>query len=274
MAVGKNKRKPKQKRKYVDPFLRKQWYSVKAPGMFKETFIGRTPVNKTAANKLSKDALMGRVFKVSLGDLNNDEDNSFRYIHLIVEDVQGDEVLTNFHGMSFASHKLKSLVRKWRTLIEAIVDLTTSDGYKLRIFVIAFTKKRPNQNKNTAYATTAQIKQIRKKIFEIVNREAAGCDLKALVKKLIFETISARVEIETQGIYPLHNVFAHKMKILNKPAFDRFKLAEVHAETYEDYGTATRKTEDDEQYIDQNVEDDPSILGAQKHAFTPEEQQY
>jgi len=64
------------------------------------------------------------------------------------------------------------------------------------------------------------------------------------------------------------------MKILNKPAFDRFKLAEVHAETFEEYGSTVRPTEDDDknQYIDRNVEDDPAELGGQKHAFTPEEE--
>jgi len=163
MAVGKNKKKPRQKKKVTDPFKKKEWYQIKAPGMFQESLIGRTPVNRTVGTKTSRDSLMGRVFKVSLGDLNNDEDSSYRNIHLVVEDVQQNEVLTNFHGMSFASHKLKSLVRKWKTLIEAVVDLSTTDGYKLRLFVIGFTKRRPNQVKTTSYAKTSQIKQIRKK---------------------------------------------------------------------------------------------------------------
>jgi len=62
MAVGKNKRKPRTKKKVVDPFKRKQWYQVKAPGMFTHSFVGRTPVNKTVGNKFSSDALKGRVF--------------------------------------------------------------------------------------------------------------------------------------------------------------------------------------------------------------------
>jgi len=131
--------------------------------MFRESFVGRTVVNKTSGNKLASDALKGRVFQISLGDLNNDEELSYKTIHLIAEDVVGEEVLCNFHGMTFASHKLKSLIRKWRTLIEAVVDINTSDGYKVRLFVIGFTKKRPNQRKITSYATSAQIRQIRKK---------------------------------------------------------------------------------------------------------------
>ena len=56
------------------------------------------------------------------------------------------------------------LGRKWQTLIEAHVDVKTTDGYLLRLFAIGFTKKRPNQVKKTTYAKAAQIREIRKKV--------------------------------------------------------------------------------------------------------------
>jgi hypothetical protein len=57
---------------------------------------------------------------------------------------------------------------------QAHVDVKTTDGYVLRLFVIAFTKKRPNQIKRTAYAQSSQIKLIRKKMMDIVNKEASS----------------------------------------------------------------------------------------------------
>ena len=47
--------------------------------------------------------------------------------------------------MDFTTDKLRSLVRKWQTLIEAHVEVKTTDGYYLRMFCIAFTKKRAGQ---------------------------------------------------------------------------------------------------------------------------------
>ena len=93
--------------------------------------------------------------------------------------------MTNFHGMDITRDKLCSLIRKWQTLIEGSVDVRTTDGYVLRLFAIAFTKKQANQAaKSTCYAQSGQVRAIRKKMFEIMTEEASKCDLKELVQKL------------------------------------------------------------------------------------------
>jgi len=236
MAVGKNKRLSKGKKglkkKIVDPFTRKDWYDVKAPSIFEVRNVGKTLVNRTQGLKNANDALKGRVFEVSLADLNNkDEEQAFRKIKLRVDEVQGKNLLTNFHGMDFTSDKLRSLVKKWQSLIEAHVDVKTTDGYLLRLFAIAFTKRRPNQVKKTTYAQSSQIRQIRKKMFEIMTNQASTCDLKELVLKFVPEVIGREIEKACQGIYPLQNVYIRKVKILKSPKFDVQKLLELHTDT-------------------------------------------
>src|SRR5690606_9128323 len=105
---------------------------------------------------------------------------------------------TNFHGMDLTTDKLRSLVRKWQTLIEAYVDVKTTDGYLLRMFAIGFTKRRPDQVKKTSYAQSSQIKRIRKKMRDIMTREATTCELKDLVVKFIPEGIGKQIERECQ----------------------------------------------------------------------------
>uniref|UniRef100_A0A8C0PV46 40S ribosomal protein S3a n=2 Tax=Canis lupus familiaris TaxID=9615 RepID=A0A8C0PV46_CANLF len=91
MAVGKNKRLTKggkkgAKKKVVDPFSKKDyWYDVKAPAMFNIRNIGKTLVTRTQGTKIASDDLKGRVFEVSLADLQNDE-VAFRKFKLITED--------------------------------------------------------------------------------------------------------------------------------------------------------------------------------------------
>eukprot|EP00310_Coccolithus_braarudii_P003731 CAMPEP_0183360396 /NCGR_PEP_ID=MMETSP0164_2-20130417/55073_1 /TAXON_ID=221442 /ORGANISM="Coccolithus pelagicus ssp braarudi, Strain PLY182g" /LENGTH=267 /DNA_ID=CAMNT_0025534751 /DNA_START=59 /DNA_END=862 /DNA_ORIENTATION=+ len=232
MAIGKNKnlgKKKGNKKKIVDPFSKKEWYDVKAPAVFSVRQIGKTIATKSSGLKLAKDNLMGRVFEVSLGDLQEKaEDDAFRKFKLRVEAVQGKNCLTQFYGMSLSTDKLKSLVRKNHTLIEAHADVKTTDGYSLRLFTIGFTKARVNQNKKTSYAQSGQVRQLRRRMIDIMLREANGKDLKELVQKLIPETIGREIEKATQGIYPLQNCYVRKVKVLRAPKPDLQKLMEAH----------------------------------------------
>jgi small subunit ribosomal protein S3Ae len=238
MAVGKNKRiskgKKGGKKKIVDPFSKKDWYDVKAPSMFAVRNVGKTLVTRTQGTKIASEGLKGRVFEVSLADLQKNEEDAYRKMRLRVEDVQGRNCLTNFWGMDFTTDKLRSMVRKWQTLIEAHVDVKTSDGFTLRMFCIAFTKKRQGQIKRTAYAQSSQIRTIRRKMVEIMAREASSCDLKDLVAKFIPEAIGKDIEKACQGIYPLQNVAIRKVKVLKAPKFDLTKLMEVHGDYTEE----------------------------------------
>ncbi|CAL5051258.1 unnamed protein product [Urochloa decumbens] len=233
MAVGKNKRISKSKKggkkKTVDPFTKKDWYDIKAPSVFSVRNVGKTLVSRTQGTKIASEGLKHRVFEVSLADLQSDEDQAYRKIRLRAEDVQGRNVLTNFWGMDFTTDKLRSLVKKWQTLIEAHVDVKTTDNYMLRLFCIGFTKRRPNQVKRTCYAQASQIRQIRRKMVEIMANQASTCDLKELVSKFIPEVIGKEIEKATSSIFPLQNVFIRKVKILKAPKFDLGKLMEVIA---------------------------------------------
>ena len=210
--------------------MKKEWYDVKAPGYFTVRNFCKTVVNRSAGLKIASEGLKGRVFEVSLADLNKDEDQAYRKIRLVVEEVQGRDCLTNFHGMDFARDRLCALIKKWQTLIEASVDVKTADGYSLRLFCIGFTDRRKNQNRQTSYAQSAQIRAIRKKMVSIM-AAACKCDLKELVGKFLPETISKEIEKACQGIYPLKDVYIRKVKVLNKPKFDLVKLMEVHQAT-------------------------------------------
>ncbi|KAG5363583.1 40S ribosomal protein [Yarrowia sp. B02] len=240
MAQGKNKRLSKGKKgikkRVVDPFTKKDWYNIKAPSTFENRDVGKTLVNRSTGLRLANDYLKGRVLEVSLADLQGQEDHSFKKVKLRVDEVQGKNLLTNFHGFDFTSDKLRSLVRKWQTLIEANVTVKTSDDYFLRLFVIGFTKRQANQVKKTTYAQTSQIHQIRKKMTDIVVREASNVTLAQLTAKLIPEVIGREIEKATQNIYPLQNVYIRKVKLLKQPKFDLGALLALHGGSTDDNG--------------------------------------
>lgn len=113
--MGKNKRLSKGKKglkkKIVDPYTRKEWYDVKAPNLFEVRQAGKTLVTKTAGTHIASEALKGRVFEVCLADLQKSEEDAHRKIQLVAEEVQGREILTNFHGLDFTTGALRACLR-------------------------------------------------------------------------------------------------------------------------------------------------------------------
>jgi len=232
MAVGKNKRTGKKggRKKAVDPFLKKEWYNLVAPSIFSKKDCGKTIITKTQGTKIASDGLKGRVIEVSLADLQSNEELSYRKIKLCIEDVQGFNCLLNFHGMDMTRDKICSLIKKRQTIIEASVDVKTTDGYMLRLFCIAFTDKAKDQIKNTCYANSAQCRSIREKMVENMAALGAKGDLKTLVKTLITAECGKDIEKECSQVFPIKECYIRKVKVLKKPKFDVSALMEWHTD--------------------------------------------
>merc|ERR1711879_1107387 len=60
-----------------------------------------------------------------------------------------------------------------------------------------------------------QVRQIRKKMVDIITREVSACDLKEVVNKLIPDSIAKDIEKSCMGIYPLHDVNIRKLMDLH-----------------------------------------------------------
>ena len=225
MVVGKtqkkwNKSKKGSKKRTTDPFLKKEWYSLTAPGHFAERNFGQTLVMRTTGTKIASEALKGRVYEVNLADLIPTSNQTHRVMRLVAQDVQGKECLCNFYGMDVTSDKVKSLIRKWQSLIECHVEIKTTDGYVVRIFGICFTRRARGMKKELAYAQGSQVHAIRAKMMEIITKQCSGMPMKDLLSQLISQTIEREITQECSKIYPVQNVLLRKVKTVQAPAFE------------------------------------------------------
>ena len=189
--------------------------------MFANRKFTKSPVNVTAGKKLSSDAMKGRVYEVNLGDLNSN--NPYKKIQLIVDDTSSSEnrtCLTNFYGMDTTKDHLCSLIRKWHTLIETFVDVKTTDGFVLRFFPIAFTARSKSQLRATTYAQNSQVRQIRRRMREIVTKFVSRNSLKEVVNNLIHEKLANEMTQEAKKVFPIQNCIIRKVKTIKRPRFD------------------------------------------------------
>lgn len=249
MAIGKSKRQGGKgnKKKKVETFAKKEWYRVMAPTYFKNRKVGWTPVNKSQGNFVASENLLHRHFKICLADLKREGNTSeayarsaehersygFKNIELICEEVDGNLVLTNFHGMSLTTDKERDMIKKYHTRISAYADVRTTDGYLLRIFVAAKTKSADHyQVKTTNYAKTASVKTLRARIVDKIQEEVSKCDLKTFVEHMKSGKIdgsSGAIEKACTFIFPIEGCVIRKVKMLRKPPADYTKIMALHA---------------------------------------------
>jgi small subunit ribosomal protein S3Ae len=164
--------------------MRKEWYNVLAPG-FDKRCVTVTPCNKTAGQKQASDSLKGRVFTISLADCNyQSESQAWRKLKFQIDEVKGYDCYSNFYGMDITRDKGCSMIKKWHSMIEAHVQAKTSDGFLLRLFALAFTKRTKKQVRATTYAKGSHKKLIIKKMMEIMQATVQKSTLKELVKIL------------------------------------------------------------------------------------------
>ncbi|AAY80012.1 30S ribosomal protein S3ae [Sulfolobus acidocaldarius] len=185
-----------------DKWKLKKWYVITAPKVFGEALLGSTPaydINKALSRKI----------EVTLYDLTGDY--NLVYIHLyfkILGNISGDKLSTIFYGHELSRDYIRSLVRRKSSKINAVVDVTTKDGYMLRVKGLVLTTYRAHISQKTA---------IRKVISDITRKKAEESDFDQFVQDVIFGKLSNDIFQEAKKIYPLRKVEIEKTKLLKAP---------------------------------------------------------
>lgn len=154
----------------------------------------RVLVNIILSSEKVEDSIRGRVVTAIQSDLAPNQDAfAWRKIKLIVDETRGRDALTSFYGVDMTRDQLSAIIKKRRTLIEAVQDCSSLDGYVVRVFVIAFTRESPNQKRKTNYALASQQKEIRKRINDIVKKEVAKANATKLFDLFTSEVIEKKI---------------------------------------------------------------------------------
>ncbi len=184
-----------------DKWKLKRWFTVLAPAMFGSVPIGTTPADK-------EWKLLGRVFEVTLFDLTGDFSQHHIHLYFQVYDVKEDKALTRFKGHELARDYIKSIIRRKSSKIQAIVDVTTKDGYGLRVTGIVLTTFR---------CKTSQKRAIGKIMMRILTESASQMTLEEYVKAMIFGKLALQIMEQAKKIYPIRKVEIYKSKLLTIP---------------------------------------------------------
>jgi small subunit ribosomal protein S3Ae len=197
-------RKPsrKGKGKVVDKWKEKSWYEVIAPSYITDKPLGETPASEP-------EQLFGRVIEMAkmgvVEDLYYDINLKIRFK---ITKVEGNVCRTEFVGHEVAKEQIRSQIRRNRSKIEAIQNVSTKDKARLRISSIAVTPMR---------CGTSTQKIVRKTIIDIIRGIAKEQKFVDFTKNMISGSISSEIKKAVSKIYPVVLVDVRKSKVLVLP---------------------------------------------------------
>jgi small subunit ribosomal protein S3Ae len=185
-----------------DKWRGKAWYMVIAPPFFGNVELGAVPAEEP-------EQLIGRVVEATLYDITGDFSHQYLKMFFQISEIEGKTALTLFKGHEYSRDYLRSLVRRRTTKVDGLFNLTTKDGYKLRIAVSALTLSR---------IKTSQEKLIRDIMEKITTEKASTLNLDSFVQEMVLGKIASDVYNQAKKIAPLRHVGIRKSKLIAQPA--------------------------------------------------------
>ncbi|ASJ00575.1 30S ribosomal protein S3ae [Thermococcus gorgonarius] len=184
-----------------DKWKLKEWYVVYAPDFFGSKEIGLTPAD-------DPEKVIGRVVETTLKDLTGDFTKGHVKLYFQVYDVKGQNAYTKFKGHTLARSYIRSLVRRRTTRVDGIFNVTTKDGYKLRVMGMVIAYRR---------IQTSQERAIRKIIQDIIYKKAEELNFADFVLQSVNGQIASEIAKEARKIYPIKRAEVRKIKVLAEP---------------------------------------------------------
>lgn len=188
-------------KKVKDKWKAKQWYSIRAPPMYNGAMIAETLADE-------QDKLIGRVAEATLQDLTGDFSKMHVKMLFKVQAVRGNECATKFAGHELTSDYIRRLTRRKHSKIDSVVDVTTKDGFSMRVKPMAVTDRR---------AQSSQEMEIRRLSVEKIQAAAQEMDHAQFIKVVVNGDLGQTIYNEARKIYPLKRVEIRKSEVTSEP---------------------------------------------------------
>ena len=177
--------------------LKKQWYEIISPKMF-----GEKPVGETLA--VDPKSLVNRKLQVNVTEIDRNSPNYFIKLILKIDSIDGNKAFTRLVGHDVMTERVYRMVRRRSRRVDIIQDVTTKDGRKLRIKILAVLIRRVN---------TSVKGSVRRNMEELVKAECTALELEELMKSIISGKFQEKLRKQCSKIYPIGGLEVRKTEI-------------------------------------------------------------
>ncbi|MCP8308538.1 MAG: 30S ribosomal protein S3ae [archaeon] len=188
-----------RKVKIKDRWREKKWLMVVAPQSFGGMVLASFPTT-------NPEKALGRVLETTLFDLLKQDPQQYTIkLFFQVTKAEGDRALTILKGQEYSRDYLRSLVRRGSSMVSMIRDYTTIDGFKVRVYVIAFTQFRINSSRKRA---------IREAAHKVVSEKASNMTYDQFSQEVVYGKTASDILNEAKKVTHIRHIGVRKIKIM------------------------------------------------------------
>ena len=187
-----------KKRKTVDTWKKKEWYTIAAPKVFEEKEIGTTIAS-------DEKSLANRILNVPLREVTGNMNHQYVKLRLRVSEIKGKTAHTVMEGFELVPEYLRRNIRRHRSIVKLVKDGTTKDGVKIRITAYVFTGRKVDTTKKD---------EIRKITDAYLTKEIPENTAETIIQKCVFGTTPTEVLKQAKVVSPIKRVEISKLKFV------------------------------------------------------------
>lgn len=176
----------------------KDTYQIYSPPYFGGRWLGSTIAS-------DPKQLLGRVVRTSLYAITDDFSKQYLLLKFKVINLKDSLCETIFYGHEYGREYLRSLVKRGTNKIEYIFDVTTKDGFVLRVYPTVFT---------TSHISTSKKRAIRALMRKVVEQAASNLTHDQLAQEMVLGKTSSDIYNEVKKIVLPRHVGIVKSKVI------------------------------------------------------------
>ncbi|MCI4322803.1 MAG: 30S ribosomal protein S3ae [Thermoplasmata archaeon] len=196
-----DKKKTTLTRTVKDKWRAKQWFKVRAPGLFQHAALGETMATES-------ESIIGRSLETTMQELGGGSDVGKAHIKLrfSITAITGDGIAeTRLVGHDLTTDYVRRLARRKRSKIEAVVTVTTKDGVQIVLKAVAVGEQRLQSRLQT---------ELRHRFKAILVESATTRTAPEFIRDMLGGELSRLVAQGLRTLYPLKKIEIRSSTIL------------------------------------------------------------
>lgn len=190
------------KKKTGDTWKKKQWYDVLAPEAFDSKEIGQIVATE-------ESSLLNRIIEVPLSDITGNRGQAYTKLSFRIIDVAGKTAKTKLVGHEVSRDYLRTLVRRRKSIIDAVFDSQTKDGFAVRVKLRGFVATKIGMDKKA---------EVRRAMVDACIKKVTSTNYNELEKDIIFGNVSRDMFAAIKKIIPTKKVEIRKVELVENIA--------------------------------------------------------